>query len=158
VYSKILVPLDGSRLAEKAIPYATELCKGSTEVTLLQIVHLPLPLAAPDVSIAVPMPDPDELMRDAQDYLEEIAKPLREEGVNVKTAVVERDVVADAIVDYARENDMSLIVMTTHGRNGFSRLVFGSVAESVVRHTPCPVLLIRAEALEEKGEDLEEMA
>jgi nucleotide-binding universal stress UspA family protein len=144
MYQKILVPLDGSKLAEQAIPYATELCKGSTEVTLFQVVHLPLPLAAPDVSMATPMPDPQELKQEAIDYLEGLAKDLREDGVNVKTDAVERDVVAEAIVAYAEENDIDLIVMTTHGRSGFGRLVFGSVAESVVRHTPCPVLLIRA--------------
>ena len=145
MYHKILVPLDGSKLAEKAIPYATELCKGATEVTLFQVVHLPLPLAAPDVSMATPLPDPNELRQEALDYLEEIAKGLREDGVNVKTDTIERDVVAEAIVAYAEENGIDLIVMTTHGRSGFSRLVFGSVAESVVRHAPCPVLLIRAD-------------
>ena len=144
MYKKILVPLDGSKLAEQAIPYATELCKGATEVTLFQVVHLPLPLAAPDVSMAVPLPDPEELREEALNYLEELAVPLREEGVNVKTDALERDVVAEAIVDYAEQNDIDLIVMTTHGRSGLSRLVFGSVAESVVRHAPCPVLLIRS--------------
>ncbi len=144
MYEKILAPLDGSKLAEQAIPYATELCKGATEVTLFQVVHLPLPLAAPDVNMAVPLPDPEALKKKALDYLEKLAAPLREEGVNVKTAVVERDVVAEAIVDYAEQNDIDLIVMTTHGRSGLSRLVFGSVAESVVRHAPCPVLLIRS--------------
>ncbi len=143
MYQKILVPLDGSKLAEQAVPYATELCKGNTEVTLLQVVHLPLPLAAPDVSMAVPMPDPQELQKEALDYLENIAKELRQEGINIKTAVVEQDVTADAIVKYAKDHAIDLIVMTTHGRSGFSRLVFGSVAESVVRQTPCPVLLIR---------------
>ncbi len=144
MYQKILVPLDGSPLAEQAIPYATELCKGSTEVTLFQVVHLPLPLAAPDVSIATPMPDLQELKQEAIDYLESLAQRLREDGVHVKTDAVERDVVADAIVEYAEEHSIDLIVMTTHGRSGLSRLVFGSVAESVVRHAPCPVLLIRA--------------
>jgi nucleotide-binding universal stress UspA family protein len=144
MYEKILVPLDGSKLAEQAIPYATELCKGATEVTLFQVVHLPLPLAAPDVNIAVPMPNLNELQQEALDYLEGLAAPLREDGVNVKTATLERDVVAEAIVDYAESNKIDLIVMTTHGRSGFSRLVFGSVAESVVRHAPCPVLLIRS--------------
>ena len=144
MYQKILVPLDGSPLAEQAIPYATELCKGSTEVTLFQVVHLPLPLAAPDVSIATPMPDLQELKQEAIDYLESLAQRLREDGVHVKTDAVERDVVADAIVEYAEEHGIDLIVMTTHGRSGLSRLVFGSVAESVVRHAPCPVLLIRA--------------
>jgi nucleotide-binding universal stress UspA family protein len=143
MYKKILVPLDGSELAEKAIPYATELCKGETEVTLFQVIHIPLPLAAPDASIAVPMPDPQELMDEALKYLEGIVESLRKEGVNAKAVVNEQDVTADAIVEYAKENDIDLIVMTTHGRSGLSRLVFGSVSESVVRHTPCPVLLIR---------------
>ncbi len=144
MYQRILVPLDGSQLAEQAIPYAAELCKGATEITLFQVVHFPLPLAAPDASMAVPMPDPQELLQEAQAYLDDLADKLRQEGVQVKTAVTERDVVADAIVEYAREHDMDLIVMTTHGRSGLSRLVFGSVAESVVRNAPCPVLLIRA--------------
>ncbi|RUA16314.1 MAG: universal stress protein [Clostridia bacterium] len=143
MYKHILVPLDGSKMAERAIPYATELCKGATTVTLFQVVHLPLPLAAPEVSLAVPMPGKDELLQEARAYLGDIAAKLRPEGVNVKIAAVERDVVADAVVEYAAEHDISLIVMTTHGRSGLSRLVFGSVAESIVRHAPCPVLLIR---------------
>ena len=143
MYKKILVPLDGSELAEKAIPYATELCKGETEVILFQVIHIPLPLAAPDASIAVPMPDPQELIDEALAYLEGIAESLRKDGVNAKAVANEQDVTADAIIAYAKENDVDLIVMTTHGRSGLSRLVFGSVAESVVRHTPCPVLLIR---------------
>jgi nucleotide-binding universal stress UspA family protein len=143
MYKKILVPLDGSELAEKAIPYATELCKGETEVILFQVIHIPLPLAAPDASIAVPMPDPQELIDDALAYLKGIAESLRKDGVNAKAVANEQDVTADAIIAYAKENDVDLIVMTTHGRSGLSRLVFGSVAESVVRHTPCPVLLIR---------------
>jgi len=143
MYERILVPLDGSKLAEQAIPYATELCKGSTQVTLFQVVHLPLPLAAPDVAMTVPMPDLDELKQEALDYLERLAAPLRAEGVRVQVAVVERDAVAQAIVEYAEENEINLIAMTTHGRSGLSRLLFGSVAEEVVRHAPCPVLIIR---------------
>ncbi len=144
MYQRILVPLDGSKLAEQALPYATELCKGSVEVILFQVVHLPLPLAAPDASLAVPVPAPDELLQEAKNYLEGIAEKLRGEGVSVRTDAVERDVVADAIVEYAAEHGVDLIVMTTHGRSGISRLIFGSVAESVVRHAPCPVLLVRA--------------
>ena len=143
MYERILVPLDGSKLAEQAIPYATELCKGSTQVTLFQVVHLPLPLAAPDVAMTVPMPDLEELKQEALDYLERLAAPLRAEGVRVNAAVVERDAVAQAIVEYAEENEINLIAMTTHGRSGLSRLLFGSVAEEVVRHAPCPVLIIR---------------
>ncbi len=150
MYQRILVPLDGSQLAEQAIPYATELCKGSTEVVLFQVVHLPLPLAAPDASMAMPLPDQEELIQESLAYLNRIAEKLRQEGVRVRTDAVERDMVPDAIVDYAREHDIDLIVMTTHGRSGISRLIFGSVAESVVRDAPCPVLLVRAELVQDK--------
>ena len=146
MYQKILVPLDGSPLAEQAIPYATELCKGSTEVTLFQVVHLPLPLAAPDVGMSTPIPDSEARLKEAREYLQAIAARLRQDGVRVKTEVIERDVVADAIVAHATEHQCDLIAMTTHGRSGLSRLLFGSVAESVVRHAPCPVLLIRSHA------------
>ncbi len=151
MYQRILVPLDGSKLAEQAIPYAIELCKGSVDVILFQVVHLPLPLAAPDASMAVPLPDPQELLQEALDYLNGIAERLREEGVRVSADAVERDVVAEAIVEYAETHDIDLIVMTTHGRSGISRLIFGSVAESVVRHAPCPVLLVRAQVAEEEA-------
>ncbi len=144
MYHRILVPLDGSKLAEQALPYAREFCKGEVEIILFQVVHLPIPLAAPDVNMAVPLPDPKELLDEALAYLNEIAESLRQEGARVSVDAVERDVVADAIVDYAKEHDIDLIVMTTHGRSGLSRLIFGSVAESVVRHAPCPVLLVRA--------------
>ncbi len=144
MYQRILVPLDGSKLAEQAIPYATELCKGSTEVTLFQVVHFPLPLAAPDVGISTPIPSMDERLKEARSYLEGIAARLRQDGVQVKTATIERDVVADAIISHAARHNCDLIAMTTHGRSGFSRLLFGSVAESVVRDAPCPVLLIRS--------------
>ena len=143
MYQRILVPLDGSQLAEQAIPYATELCKGSTEVVLFQVVHFPLPLAAPDAAIAAPLPDSAELLAESRAYLEKLADKLREEGVQVSTDVIERDMVAEAIVEYAKTHDIDLIVMTTHGRSGLSRLIFGSVAESIVRHAPCPVLIVR---------------
>ena len=146
MYQRVLVPLDGSKMAEQAIPYASELCKGSTTVTLFQVVHIPIPLAAPDASLAVPMPSQAELIQEAKTYLESIAAKLRLEGVRVDVDAVERDVVADAIVEYAAEHDIDLIVMTTHGRSGLSRMIFGSVAEAVVRNAPCPVLLIRAKA------------
>ena len=148
MYQKILVPLDGSELAEQAIPYATELCKGSTEVTLFQVVHFPLSLAAPDVGMSQPIPNIEARTKESKEYLGAIAARLRQDGVQVKTATVERDVVADAIVEHATEHQCDLIAMTTHGRSGFSRLIFGSVAESVVRHAPCPVLLIRTNTAE----------
>jgi len=145
MFKRILIPLDGSRLAEKALETAQLVVQEGSEVHLLQVVRLPLPVITPEIGMSVPMIDMDELTNEAQTYLEGKAEELRAGGLNVYAAVVEDDNVADAIVAYAQKITADLIVKSTHGRGGLSRLVFGSVAEAVLRKAPCPILLIRAE-------------
>lgn len=147
MYKHILVPLDGSDLAEQAVVEARKLVAPNTEVTLFQVIRLPLPVMSPDVGLSMPVIEMDDLMSEAMSYLNKVAAELAAEGIDVKCDVVEADNVADAITEYARSHGIDLIVKTTHGRGGLSRLVFGSVAEGVVRHAPCPVLLIRASLL-----------
>jgi nucleotide-binding universal stress UspA family protein len=144
MYKRILVPLDGSELAEKALPYVKELCAESAEVLLLEVIRLPMPIMTPDISMSLPVIDTEELKNEARNYLKGIATQLEKEGLRVSYDVVEADDVADAIVDYANEHHIDLIVQSTHGRGGLSRLVFGSIAEGVLRKTPCPVMFIRA--------------
>lgn len=144
MYKHVLVPLDGSDLAEQAVVEAKKLVGAETEITLFQVIRLPLPVMSPDVGLSMPVIEMDDLMGEAMDYLNKVAAELSAAGITAKCAVVEADNVADAITDYARGHGIDLIVKTTHGRGGLSRLVFGSVAEGVVRHAPCPVLLIRA--------------
>ena len=103
-----------------------------------------LPVMSPDVGLSMPVIEMDDLMNEAMAYLNKVAAELATEGIEAKCEVVEADNVADAITDFARGHSVDLIIKTTHGRGGLSRLVFGSVAEGVVRHAPCPVLLIRA--------------
>lgn len=145
MYNRILVPLDGSELAEKALQQALSLCPEFGEIILLQVVRLPLPVMTPDVGMTMPVIDMDELFAEAEAYLNKWVDKLADEGVRASAAVVEGDNIADAIVDYAKEHDISLIVQSTHGRGGLSRLVFGSVSEGVLRRTPCPVMFIRAD-------------
>jgi nucleotide-binding universal stress UspA family protein len=85
----------------------------------------------------------DEVEREAQQYLEGVAEPLREEGIDVSTAT---DVgpVAECIIEYAETNQVDLIAMCTHGRTGLARWVYGSVADRVLRVGGLPVLLVRA--------------
>jgi nucleotide-binding universal stress UspA family protein len=144
MYKHILVPLDGSALAEQAMTEARKLISPETTITLFQVIRLPLPVMSPDVGLSMPVIEMDELMNEAMAYLNKVAAELVAEGITARCEVVEADNVADAITDYARKHSVDLIVKTTHGRGGLSRLVFGSVAEGVVRHAPCPVLLIRA--------------
>lgn len=79
--------------------------------------------------------------RDAQDYLSRVASRLKAEGIDAQTIVIHGKA-ADVILDYAKENGVDLIVMSTHGRSGVSRWVLGSVADRVVRHSIAAVLTI----------------
>jgi nucleotide-binding universal stress UspA family protein len=136
---KILVPLDGSVLAEAALPTAIELLADSPLATLRL-------LRAVEAS-ALPGGDPVEaqvrVMREAEEYLDSMATRLTGSGVKgVKTSVWYGPP-APAIVEAARVSAVDIIVMSTHGRSGLGRLVLGSVAESVLRSTHTPILLIR---------------
>lgn len=144
MYKHILIPLDGSDLAEQAVTEARKLIGPETRITLFQVIRLPLPVMSPDVGLSMPVIEMDDLTNEALAYLNKVAGELAAEGIEAKCEVVEADNVADAITDFARGHGVDLIIKTTHGRGGLSRLVFGSVAEGVVRHAPCPVLLIRA--------------
>ena len=143
MFMRILVPLDGSELAEKALLQATSLCPEAGEIVLLQVLRLPLPVMTPDVGMTMPMADMDEMLDEAMGYLNKWVDQLTSEGIKASAVVVEGDNIAEAITDYAKEHESALIVKSTHGRGGLSRLVFGSVAEGVLRRTPCPVMFIR---------------
>ncbi|MBI4674511.1 MAG: universal stress protein [Chloroflexi bacterium] len=145
MYKKILVPLDGSELAEQVLPHVSQLagCTGA-EIVLLRVPSEPV--------YDYLVPDPDltaEVRRDiemgAQVYLDEIASELRAMNLNTSTVVVWGAPVHDTIVQAARELKADLIAMSTHGRSGLARMVIGSVADEIVRHAPAPVLLVRPE-------------
>ena len=144
MYEKILVPLDGSDLAERAIRHAQEIARGTrSEILLMQAVNFPVPV----VPEAVLMPDAKwlaEAKKEAAQYLEGIAASLREAEMRVRTLLDERPP-ADAILHVAAREEVDLIVMSTHGRGGLSRMLMGSVAESVFRATSRTVMLVKPE-------------
>ncbi|HSQ15840.1 MAG TPA: universal stress protein [Candidatus Binatia bacterium] len=144
MYDKILVPLDGSDLAELAIRHAQEIARGArSEILLLQAINFPYPVV-PEAAL---IPDAKWLAgakKDASLYLEGIAAPLREAGMRVRTLMDERPP-ADAILHVAAGEGVDLIIMSTHGRGGLSRMLMGSVAESVFRATPRTVMLVKPE-------------
>ena len=146
MYKKILVPLDGSALAEKAIPHATALAKGTgAEVTLTTVVQLTLGVAGAKLE-AMPEYAAERraaLTGEAMIYLQKVQKNLTDQGVLAKSVTLEGDI-ASEIINYAEKNDFDLIAMATHGRSGIKRFVLGSVAEKVIRSAGKPVLLIRA--------------
>ena len=137
----ILVPLDGSPLAEAALPKALELAEVSGARVLL--------LRAAETHTLLPRVDPTEaqvkVVSEAESYLARVRKRLTRQGrVTVETAVWYGPA-ARAIVEAARIRKVDQIVMTTHGRSGVRRLLLGSVAESVLRGTTTPLLLLRTE-------------
>lgn len=139
MYDKILVPLDGSDLAEIALPYAEELAGAlGCEITLIHVSE-----------------SADEKYENMhQLYIEKIVEATRQGAErcrnNKRTKKIEVSSVhltghvAEQIVDYADKENIGLIVMTTHGRSGISRWLLGNVAAKVVRATKRPVALIRA--------------
>ena len=148
MYKKVLVPLDGSDLAECALSHVKSLIKDGSvgEVTLLNIIKFDLPWIDEypkriDIN-AIREP----LFAASKKYLAEEESRLSSKGIKVKTASLEANRPADAITDYAQKNGMELIVMSTHGYTGFKKLMLGSVAFGVLNVSHVPVLLIRPEA------------
>jgi nucleotide-binding universal stress UspA family protein len=134
---KIVVPLDGSALAEAALPKAIEIAK-TTPGARIALVRA----AEASAFVGDAVEAQVRVVRAAEDYLEEVAARVRTAGVTV-TASVWYGAAAASIVEMAEFAQADLIVMTTHGRTGFGRLVMGSVAEAVLRATHTPVLLLR---------------
>ena len=132
---KILVPVDFSDCSRKALQYAVPFAKQfGAELILLHVVE-PYP-AVPEM-----VPYDAESIQDARRELETLRKTI-DDGVN-SSASVRKDPPQLEIVEAARELGVDLIIISTHGRKGITRMVFGSTTERVVRRAPCPVLIVR---------------
>lgn len=148
MFNHILVPLDGSHLAEAALPATLELAhKFNSKITLVWVIQPPhLIMTAANGSIyaqlLVEMREQSE--QDAHNYLRSHQGSLRQQGYVVHIKITEGENVADSLLEVAEGHDIDTIVMSTHGRGGISRWVFGSVADKVLRQAKVPVLLIRA--------------
>jgi len=138
MFKKILVPLDGSQLSQRALEPALALSEQTGAELLL--VRVP---TADTLSFAVSETRQRELAHDALVYLETIRKSNAQPQFSIHTQVLEGDV-ASAIVDAAHAEQADLIIMSTHGYSGLTRWVLGSVTEKILRIAPCPVLAIGA--------------
>jgi len=141
MYEKVLVPLDGSELAECALPHVINLFKKGVveEVILLQIVEIPSVLLEEGFDF---IGLKTAQISKAQKYLTGIQSQLSAEGSNVKSEVLEGNT-AHSIIEYAKRNDVQLLVIATHGYTGMKQLMFGSVALRILHDAHVPVLLIR---------------
>jgi nucleotide-binding universal stress UspA family protein len=157
MFEKILVCLDGSKLAEQILPYAVEEALGfQGKLVLFQAVPEPVAFSPSIPGVAsVPvrtdtmLEEAKEALNEARDYLEEIAKPLRKKGIQVEVVTI-LGIAGEAILSYAVGNNVDLITIATHGRSGLRRGVFGSVADYVLRESGLPMLVIRPQGREDK--------
>ena len=142
-YKRILVPLDGSKVAEIALPEGVALAEAlDAELTLLQVV-LPITEVLQTDGYPLPVDEQFEWRRaHALEYLDRVRHRIGARCASIHVAV-EMGPPADAILEYVRTHGMDVVVMATHGRSGVKRWVFGSVAEKVLRGASGPVLLVR---------------
>jgi nucleotide-binding universal stress UspA family protein len=142
MYKRALVPLDGSMVAETIVPFVLQIAGPlDMEIMLLRVVVPPPPIAIDERDSSVA--HVDKLRIDAEEYLNAIAAELRAKGLRVDTQVRIGDNAVEEILTGARDVGADLIAMTTHGRGGLGRLLFGSVAEAVLRQADIPVFLMR---------------
>ncbi|MFO7538401.1 MAG: universal stress protein [Chloroflexota bacterium] len=147
LFKKILVPLDGSKLAENALGAALVLAQaGNAELILLSVPVMKHVMVMPEYSgyaTLLPEQSLEESRRDFIEYLAHVRENRLPADLPVRLETVEGDE-ASVIVDRALAEQVDLIVMATHGRSGFSRWMMGSVTEKVLQQAHCPVLAVRS--------------
>jgi len=141
MYKKILVPLDGSELAKKALEHAEKLAKiFNAEMILFQVIPFTSIYGPPE--LVVPFVVDEKQKETVERDLTNLAQELEKRGLKVTASVKAGQQVAAEIIDFAKENGVDLIVMCTHGHSGITRWVLGSVAHKVLTRAETPILLI----------------
>jgi nucleotide-binding universal stress UspA family protein len=156
VYQRILVPLDGSALAEQVLPYVQTLAERfDSTLLLLRATLSPASVIASTAVATEPMAaaaiDPTPIVEAAEgvavDYLFALGDRLKASGLRIELLTAEGPA-GDVIVEQARTQRVDLVAMATHGRAGLDRVLFGSIADDVLHHAGCPVLLVRVDESE----------
>lgn len=151
MYKKIMIPLDGSALAECVLPHVEAIAGGCPvrELVLLRVVEPERVYSVSDSPIDPNLAAARESVRkkEADDYLQSIADRLDEPGLTCEIkSIVGR--VAESLIDYCVANGVDLVIIATHGHSGVTRWVRGSVADKILRSSKIPVLVIRAPGTE----------
>ena len=149
MFKKIMVPLDGSELAECVMSYVEDFIDQG-QVTFIVFVRVVRPVITPasfDDSITYIPEDWSRLESEkkafAEDYLKKVVGRLKQNGIKIQTEVLVGRI-GDSLLDYIKANDFDLILIATHGRSGLSRWVRGSVADKILSASHIPVLMVRA--------------
>jgi len=136
-FQRVLVATDGSKQCKPAVERAIDFARSyGGDITVVSIVDVPAEFYAEAPQVV------EDLVHKAKGYVEEVKKQAETSGVKVESFVKEGEAY-QAIVDLAKDRDVNIIVMGSHGRTGLKRLLMGSVAEKVIGYAPCPVLVTR---------------
>jgi nucleotide-binding universal stress UspA family protein len=142
-YKKICVPLDGSGWAQRAVPHAVDIARGSSaEIILLHILQPPAAQFTAQLALAGQDGQIQEMREAIKQYLIGLRSELRQENLTVRTHVIEGIGIPGLICDYVNEEGVDLVVMSTHGLTGVARFIFGSVTTQVMQCLKVPILLI----------------
>lgn len=146
MYQKILVPLDGSSLAECVIPHIEAIAKA--ESSLVELISAIEPVEIPTRG-KIALTDDDlkqisyELKKETRKYLERIAERLKKSGIKATYTILSGKP-AESMVEYVNDNNYDLVIIATHGRSGITKWFWGSVAEKILRAINVPVLLVKS--------------
>jgi len=147
MYQKILIPLDGSELAECVFPHIKAFIKECrvNNIVFACVVEPTLPSFHGEFPVSMEdLEERDAARRSsAMEYLKEVANRLKPEGAEMGVEVLVGRV-AESLSEYADNNDVDLIIIATHGRSGVTRWVRGSVADKILRSASVPVMMVRA--------------
>lgn len=142
MFKEILLPTDGSDHADEAVNCAVALAKKFG--ARLHVIHVIETPRLQDYGAFFALPNIlEELRKSGEAILKETSKYIRESGHQEIATDMPEGYPADEILEYSKQNKIDLIVMGTHGRRGFNRVVLGSISEEIVRRSPVPVLTVR---------------
>jgi len=142
-YKKIVVPLDGSGWAARAVPHAVDIARANgSELILLHVFRPPAAEYTDQIALAGQEGQIQQMREAMKQYLIGVRSELRAEDIQVRTQVIEGMSVANIICDYINDEGVDLVVISTHGRGGIRRFLFGSVASKIMECARVPVLLI----------------
>lgn len=143
-YKKIVIPIDGSRWSESAIPHAKVIAYNhEAELILLHVFKPPAYEYVDQLALAGQDEQIQHMREEMKQKLMGIRNLLREEGVNCRVQWIEGIGVANLICDYINEEGVDLVIMTSHGRTGLARMLFGSVAQDIMHGVKVPVMIVR---------------
>jgi nucleotide-binding universal stress UspA family protein len=152
MFKKIMVPLDGSELAECVLPHVESFITGCkvSAIVFVRVIE-PAPMAGPYATSELDLGKiqehtkriEEERKSKADKYLKEVVNRLKQDGVKFQTEILVGKA-ADSLIDYSEANDIGMILMATHGRSGVGRWIRGSMADRILRASRAPVLMVRA--------------